>query len=61
MNSMNICEETIQLNNMERKKLIIYKVLHESNMSATKLKCFISTSPIIDTLIEIYYEIMSLP
>jgi hypothetical protein len=48
MNSMNICEEIIQLNDMERKKLIIYKVLHESNMSATKLKCFISTSLIIE-------------
>lgn len=62
MNSMNICEKKIQPNDVKRgKKLVVYKVDYESNMSTTTLKCFMSTSPIIDTLIEIYYNMMSLP
>jgi hypothetical protein len=61
MSSMNICEKTIQSNDMEKgKKLVIYKLLYESNMSTRTLKCFMSTSPIIHTLIEIYCDIMSL-
>ncbi len=62
MNSMNICKKKIQSDDMEKEiQLVLYKALYESNMLATSLKCFMSTSPIIDTLIEINYAIMSLP
>jgi len=58
---MNLRIKTIQLDNIEKGKLVPYKVPYESNTLATRLKCFMRMNPIIERLIESYYGIMYLP
>jgi len=58
---MNLRKKPIQFDNIEKGKLVLYNVPYESNMLATRLKCFMRMNPIIETLIESYYGIISLP
>ncbi len=60
MNSMNICEKKIHLNDMEKKKNWSFTRFFMNHYVNNNIEMFHEYQHVIDTLIEIYFGIMSL-